>query len=211
LLAWVALASVLAALQYAGRLADGETSENILYTWTAFVGGLVQFTIVLGIVLAIARGLPKREVFALKRPLSWGRAAGIAAVVMVVVFALAGILEPIADPGEEQGLLPSEWDPDRAAPFVANFVLVSSVGPIVEELTFRGLGYSLLLPFGWVAAVVAVGVAFGLVHGLVGGLPILVAFGCGLAYLRSRTGSIYPPILLHAGFNATVLTFAVAG
>jgi membrane protease YdiL (CAAX protease family) len=182
----------------------------VLYTWSAFAAGLVQFGIVLGVVLAIARGLPTRDAFALRRPASWPRAAAIAIAVLVVVFTVGGVLEPYADPGEEQGLLPERWDPDRAAPFAANYLLVTAVGPIVEELTFRGLGFTLLERYGQLAAVIVVGAAFGLVHGLVGGLPVLVAFGIGLAILRSRTRSLYPPIVLHALFNGAVLAYAVA-
>lgn len=211
LTAWAALVSILAALNYASRLATDEVPDDLLYTWSAFASGLIQFGVVLGIVLAISRGLPRRETFALRRPPSWPRAVGISVAVLVVVLVVAGLLTPFVDPNEEQGLVPDRWEPDRAAPFAANYVLVTAVGPIVEELTFRGLGFTLLQRYGDVVAVLVVGIAFGLVHGLVGGLPILVAFGLGLAYLRSRTRSLYPPILLHAAFNAAVLALAVAG
>jgi membrane protease YdiL (CAAX protease family) len=210
LVAWVALVSVLAALNYASRLVSDDVPDDLLYTWGAFVAGLIQFGIVLGLVFAIARGLPAREAFALRRPVSWWRAAAISLGVLVVVFVVAGLLEPFVDPNEEQGLVPERWDPDRAVPFAANCVLVAAVGPVVEELTFRGLGFALLQRYGDLLAVLAVGVAFGLVHGLVAGLPILVAFGLGLTYLRSRTQSVYPPILLHSLFNASVLAFAIA-
>jgi membrane protease YdiL (CAAX protease family) len=210
LAAWAALVGVLAALNYAGRFAADETSDDLLYTWGAFVAGVIQFAVVLGLVLAIARGLPARATFALVRPASWPRAGGIAVLVLVAVFAVAGVLEPFVEPSEEQGLVPERWDPDRAAPFAANCVLVAGIAPVVEELTFRGLGFSLLERYGQVAAVLLVGIAFGLVHGLVGGLPILAVFGVGLAWLRSRSGSVYPPILLHALFNAAVLAVAVA-
>ena len=79
----------------------------------------------------------------------------------------------------------------------------------VEEATFRGLGYSLLAPYGQIAAVLAIGILFGLAHGLVEALPILVALGVGLAYLRARTDSLYPCFIVHALFNAIALTLAV--
>jgi membrane protease YdiL (CAAX protease family) len=83
------------------------------------------------------------------------------------------------------------------------------VAPVVEELTFRGLGYSLLEPIGRLAAILWVGVAFGLAHGLIEGLPILIVFGCGLAFLRERSGSVYPGMAVHATFNAVALIVAV--
>ena len=101
------------------------------------------------------------------------------------------------------------WRPERATQFAANFVVFSLVGPTVEELTFRGLGYSLLERFGRPTAIVVVAIAFGLAHGLVIGFPILAAFGGALAYLRARTGSLFPGILLHASFNLIALLVAV--
>jgi membrane protease YdiL (CAAX protease family) len=85
------------------------------------------------------------------------------------------------------------------------------VAPVVEELTFRGLGYSVLVPFGRWTAILLVGVAFGLAHGLVNAFPFLAAFGAALAYLRSRVDSVYPGMIVHGLFNAVALTVAVAG
>ena len=83
--------------------------------------------------------------------------------------------------------------------------------PIVEELTFRGLGYSLLARYGRWTAIIATGLAFALAHGLVNAFPLLAAFGIGLAYLRSRVDSVYPGMIVHGLFNAVALTVAVAG
>jgi membrane protease YdiL (CAAX protease family) len=187
-----------------------QPDRNVLYTWSAAVAGLVQMGIILGIVLAVARDRPKDEYLGLRRPTSWGVAVGLAVLVFIGVFVLSAILAPLLHPGQEQGLVPKTWHADRAAPFIANFVVVAVVAPVVEELTFRGLGYRLLEPFGRWIAILGVGLAFGLAHGLVEALPILAAFGAGLAYLRMRTGSVYPGMLVHATFNGLVLIVAVA-
>ena len=50
--------------------------------------------------------------------------------------------------------------------------------------------------------IVAIGVAFGLYHGLVEALPELALFGSALAWLRWKTGSVFPGMLAHATFNA---------
>jgi membrane protease YdiL (CAAX protease family) len=209
LIAWLAFVGALAALNYAGRAAGGRPEEDVLYTWGAFFAGLIQFSLMLGITLWIARRGPARELLALRRPRSWWRALGLAVLVLIGTYVIAIALSPFLDPGEEQGLTPEEWDPSRAAPFLANFVLVSTFVPVVEELTFRGLGFSLLLRFGGLFAIVASGVIFGLGHGLVAALPVLVAFGIGLAVLRSRSGSVYPSILLHGAFNAFALIASI--
>ena len=207
---WLTFVAVFAALNYSTRFLPSKPNRNILYTWDAAVLGLVQMGIILAIVLAIARDRPKDEYLGLRRPSSWGLAAGLATLVLVGVFVLSGILAPLLNPGDEQGLVPKMWHPDRAAAFVANFIVVAILAPVVEELTFRGLGYRLLEPFGRWTAIILVGLLFGLAHGLVEALPILAAFGSGLAYIRMRTGSVYPGMIVHAAFNSLVLIVAVA-
>jgi len=210
LYAWVAFVVAFAGLNYAARFSSDTPDRDVLYTWSAAVLGLVQLAIILGIVLAISRDRPKDEYLGLRRPASWAGAVGLSVLVLIGVFILGGILSPLLEPGNEQGLVPKNWQPDRAGAFVANFVVVAIAAPIVEELTFRGLGYKLLEPFGRWTAIVLVGIAFGVAHGLVEALPILAAFGAGLAYVRSRTGSVYPGMLVHGAFNSLVLIVAVA-
>lgn len=209
LVAWATIVGLLATLAYAGRYAGGEQPKEPLYRWDQFAGGLVQFLVLLGLVLLVAVGLPKREAFALRRPRSWRRAAMIGAGVAVAILVVSAALDPILHPGKEQDLAPHGWEPRHAAAFAANFVVVALVAPIVEELTFRGLGFTLLERFGRWPAILLVGVAFGLAHGLVDALPPLIVFGACLAYLRSRTTSVYPGMILHASYNSLVLLFAV--
>ena len=210
LLAWAAFVGAYAVLSYASRLAGGKPPPDVLYEYGTAAAGLVQGGFVLGVVLLISRPW-SRDLLALRRPTSWGVAAGLGLAVLVGVLVAGSLLEVVLDPGSEQGLVPTGWDEERAGAFAANFVVVAGLAPVVEELLFRGLGFSLLQRYGTPVTVVVVGVAFGLAHGLVEGLPLLAAMGMGLAYLRSRTRSVLPCIALHAVFNALVLTIAVSG
>src|SRR2546426_858250 len=81
---------------------------------------------------------------------------------------------------------PNGWQPSHAAAFAFNFFVIAVVAPVVEELTFRGLGFSLLQRFGTPVAIIGTGLAFGAWHGLVQALPILIVFGAGLAWIRAR-------------------------
>ena len=56
---------------------------------------------------------------------------------------------------------------------------------------------------------IVVGVAFGAAHGLVEGLLVLVPFGIALAWLRDRTNSVIPGIIVHGIFNGVALAAAV--
>jgi uncharacterized protein len=209
LVAWLALVAALATFAYVGRAAGGDPPEDVLYQYDTAIGSAILYGLVLGVVLLICRGAPAHELLALRRPTSWKRAALIALAIFAIMLVLGAALDPFLDAGEEQGLTPDRWEPDRAGAFAANAIVVAGVAPIVEELTYRGLGFSLLSRFGETAAIVLLGIAFGLGHGLVTALPILTAFGIGLAYLRSRTGSVYPSIVLHSIFNALALALAV--
>lgn len=85
------------------------------------------------------------------------------------------------------------------------------VGPAVEELVYRGLGYTAVRAhLGAAAAVLVTAVAFAGAHGLVIGFPILLAFGIAVALLRRSSESVYPGMVLHAIFNAAALALGIA-
>ncbi|MFO7572385.1 MAG: type II CAAX endopeptidase family protein [Gaiellaceae bacterium] len=207
---WLVFVGALTALSYASRLSDVETPDDLAYRYSSSIAAVVQYGLMLVILLLVARGLPRRDAFALRRPQSWRRALGLTAVALIAIWAAAAALSPLLNAGDEQGLVPKEWDPDRAGAFAAFFVSVTVLAPVVEELTYRGLGFSLLAPYGTLVAILLTGFLFGAAHGLVLGLPVLVVFGVVVAWLRWKTESIYPPILLHAVFNGTALIVAVA-
>jgi membrane protease YdiL (CAAX protease family) len=207
---WFVLVGAVSAVSYAGRFTGGKPPKNALYLYSTAASELILFAIILAFVFLIARGLPRRETFALRRPDSWGRAFRLAIGVFIVIAISNAALNPLLHGGREQGLTPSGWEPRHAAAFALNLFAFSIVGPVTEELTFRGLGFYLLQRFGQTAAIVVVGIMFGLWHGLVEALPVLIIFGLGLAYLRSRTNSIYPGMILHATFNGAALILAVA-
>ena len=165
----------------------------------------------LGILLLIARGLDVRRVFALRRPASWWRTLGYTAIALVAIWIVGAALSPFLDATEEQGLVPDEFDSSRAGAFAAFFFVVVFIAPAVEELTYRGLGFALLFPYGAPLAILATGLLFGLAHGLLIALPVLTFFGFAIGWLRWRSDSIYPPMLLHATFNGTALILSVAG
>jgi membrane protease YdiL (CAAX protease family) len=205
LIAWWALVGVLAVLGFSAQAADEEPAQDVLYRYSTFVFGSFFYLLVLAVVLLIASGIDRREAFALRRPSSWRLAAGLAVGLLVSLLIVASVLEPVLGAGDEQGLDPTGWDSDRAPAFALNAFVTAVLGPIVEEALFRGIGFYLLAQFGQVAAIVVTAIAFALTHGILVGLPIFFIIGVGLGFIRSRTGSIYPPVLLHAGFNGIAL------
>lgn len=209
LVAWLVFVGAFIAFAYAGRASAGKPGEDVLYEYGTAVAILVQSAIVLGIVLWITRGPMQRDLLALRAPRSWASAIGWSIGLIIFILVTVPILESYLHGGEEQGLAPDGWDQDRAQPYLVNAVMIAGVTPVVEELMFRGAGYSLLARFGSVVAVLVVGITFGLVHGLVYGLAALTIFGVGLAWLRAKTASVYPCIAVHCLFNTVALVAAV--
>ena len=109
---------------------------------------------------------------------------------------------------------PTRWNnaanptvpPTAAGQYAASFVAVVLIGPVVEELLYRGAGIGLLRPYGTPLAVVTTAVIFGFGHGLLLSLGAFIWFGLVVAVVRLRTGSIYPAILVHSTFNALGMT-----
>jgi membrane protease YdiL (CAAX protease family) len=200
-----------ATLSYTLRFTSGKPPKDLLYKWSTVAGNLFQFAIIAAIVYGIAGTTgERRRVLALRRPTSWRTAIRIGIGVGVGILILTLLLTPLLEPGREQGLTPDTWQPKHAAAYIANGIVIAVAAPIVEELTFRGLGYSLLARYGRWTAIIGTGLAFALAHGLVDAFPLLAAFGVGLAYLRSRVDSVYPGMIVHGLFNVIALTVAVA-
>lgn len=97
-------------------------------------------------------------------------------------------------------------------------VLMVCVAPLVEELIFRGVllsGLMQRMQAGW--AILVSALVFGLMHladfGFVWyAIPALAGLGVVLAWLRLRSGSLWPAVVAHATNNAlAVLGWFVIG
>lgn len=206
---WFLVALLIVAAGYAGR-AGGAPPADTLYRYETAISGAIIYLALLAAVVAMGRGCDLSRFLGLRRPRSWPRAAGLAVAAYVVILTGVGALLYAFGAQGEQGLTPDEWDPAKAGQYAANFVVVALIGPVVEELLYRGAGLSLLLRFGAPLAVVVTALPFALGHGLVRAIPALTLFGVVIALLRLRTKSVYPSILVHCAFNATSLVVAVA-
>src|SRR5262249_19947902 len=209
--AWSVLVRFLPALGSASRFTgDQSDARDAVYSYATFAGGVIQYAVWGSIVFAIGAGAP--YLFALRKPNSSGRALALGVAVLIGIFAVGAIVSalPIENPGDEQGLTPTVWEPAHAGAFAANCVLFCVIAPFVEELTFRGVGQSLLYEVvGRWPSILIVGVSFGVAHGLVDALLVLVPFGIFLAILRDRVDSVYPGMVVHGLFNGLALAASV--
>jgi membrane protease YdiL (CAAX protease family) len=208
LFAWLAVTVIQIALSFAARSAgdDGGGDGDAFYRYDLAVSSVVLYGLLIGLTVWIASSYSRAgEALGLRRfALRWLWASFGLVIASAVV---AQALEPILHAGEEQGFSPDVWRPDRAAAFAVNAVAVSTIGPFAEELFYRGLGVRVLSAFGAVVAVGGTAILFGLAHGIPVALPPLVFLALGLAWVRLRSGSVWPGVIAHSAFNALGVTY----
>lgn len=86
--------------------------------------------------------------------------------------------------------------------------MVSFIGPVVEEVFFRGFFYSALKKnLNAIKAILISAVIFSLLHTNLMAFAPIVVLGMFLAYLREKTGSLIPSICVHIIHNAALTGF----
>lgn len=186
------------------------TRPDVFFRWSTAVFTFAFDGVVLLLLLLIARGLPLRDTFALRRPSSWPAAWRVGGSALAAIYATSLALEIVLGHGSREQAVPQFWDPTRADAFVANAIAIAVFVPIVEEAACRGLGFRLLETYGQRVAIVGSAIAFALAHGAVVDLPWVLVTGLGLGYLRSRSASLYPCVALHAVVNGVAVLASAA-
>lgn len=138
-------------------------------------------------------------------------ALGLAALTYVVYIVFAAIYGALVQPEQDDVTRELGIDDGGFGAVVAG-ALIIAVAPVSEEIFFRGFMYGGLrsrLPV-WAAALISGGI-FGLLHytdpNSLTVVPQLALLGVVLAWLYERTGSLWPPIMLHVVNNA--IAFAI--
>jgi membrane protease YdiL (CAAX protease family) len=208
LIGWLSLSTVLVVLGFAGQ-ASGESDPDLFYNYGLAISSVVVYGILVGLTAwaATAYGNPLDALGLRAFPVKW---MGIAVGLIFLVLGLALAIEPLLHAGEEQGYAPDVWKPERATAFFVNGVVAATVVPFAEELFFRGLGVRALAFLGSVWAILGTAVVFGLGHGLFVAMPVFIAFGVALGWVRLRSDSVWPGIVAHGLFNALALVAVYA-
>lgn len=207
---WAAITTAIIALNFAAYYATTDTSvsKDALFKWSFAVSNAIVLLIWIVISFAISNKRP--ELRALRRSrLSVGAAVGIGLLSVAGLFVASIIISALGGrPGEEQGLLNEHWRSGRLAPFVASIFVLTVLTPFAEELFVRGLGVGLVQPLGQVATLTVPALAWALMHGIPSAIFPLFVFGIGLAYLRERSDSVVPGMIVHGLYNGLALALA---
>lgn len=201
-LLWLVLTGTFAALNFVAVSQAPERDQDTVYSYDVLVSAVIAYGLLFVLILALTNGLPRRDLLALRRPPSWPRALGLSLVSLIAIGIGAAIVLQLTNAGDEQNLAPEDWDSSRAGAYATSFVAIVFIGPLVEELLYRGAGIGLLAQHGRLIAVGVTALLFGLGHGLLLSLGAFVWFGVVTGWLRLRTDSLYPPLLVHSVFNA---------
>lgn len=126
-------------------------------------------------------------------------------VVAVVLYASF-----VVEPSQEDIARDLGLDSETVAA-IFSLLLIAILAPISEELFFRGMLFGGLrarmsvLPAALISAAV-----FGALHATTGitAVPPLAIFGVALALLYEKTGSLWPPIMLHFVNNSLALALS---
>ena len=125
----------------------------------------------------------------------------LAAFGCALAYLLAGKAVVLNMEGIHTAVLPQV--PEEAARMWA-FVHRCAAAPIVEELVFRGAIQQLARPLGERQAVTLQAVLFAVQHRGPAGMAYALVCGLVLGTIRSRTGSVWPGMLLHTLNNLLV-------
>lgn len=207
---WALIAIALIALAFASYFTSSSTSsaKEALFTWSFAASNAVFLGIWIAISLAISNGRPGLR--ALRPPrIGIGEIAALGLLAAAGMFVANLIVNSFGGhPGREQQLLTGHWQSGKLAPFIACVLVLTVLTPFTEELFVRGLGFGLFSPFGRVAAATIPALAWALMHGLPAAIFPLFVFGIGLGYLRDRSDSSIPGMVIHGLYNGVAVALA---
>ncbi len=228
LVPWLALALGLASLNVRGvRTTPLAPSVDLANAFVVFVfSSLIEGAFLIAplvIVLRILRGVPNRlkqawyalglRRFRVGEAISWIIVLflGIYAINLAYQSLIVAFHLPIQT--NDQAILNGA----KTAPLTTYATLIASVvvAPFCEEVFFRGFVFmGLLRAMSPVWAILLSAFIFALAHADPGSFAVLFIIGIALAFLRWRTRSLWPGILLHFlnnGVGAILIVLVMSG
>ncbi len=153
----------------------------------------------------IPSGKPWKEVL-----FAWSAYAGVLPVFVLLLLALLGLAqlfhyEPPPHPLVHVFL---EEDGKKQALITFSIVLAALIGPVFEEIFFRGFCYSILKKkFGVPLAMVLTASFFAFIHENTFAFWPIFVLGLILAYTYEKRGTLVAPIVLHMTHNSIFLLY----
>jgi membrane protease YdiL (CAAX protease family) len=147
-------------------------------------------------------GLARSEMFpGLKKGLIWSACFG-AITIIVCVGLFAASVNPLT--------FIRAQIPTQTSDLIFFFIVGGIVGPVAEELSFRGILYGFLRRWGVIVALVVSTLIFVLCHPIHQGIPVTRLLG-GILFAAAyeTSGSLIVPITIHALGNLAIFTLSL--
>lgn len=181
-----------------GKLAPGDA-----FVLAFSIAGLLVYVIMRFVYLLLkTQGVPVMLPTNAGKAAAIGIGAGLAAALLGIAY-LAAV--------RAAGLFPEALAQGAGGAFRLQllFALAVIAAPLAEEFIFRGLVFGgLRRSMGLAASMIASAALFAIVHPPVSMLPVFV-LGLGAALAYERTRSLLAPVLMHAVYNAAVISYQV--
>jgi len=168
---------------------------------------LLEMGLIILIVSAWGRGFssiglaPSNMLQGLKKGLIWSAIFGLATFFAFVILFLLNI-NPLK-------LLHTRL-PTKTGEIVLFFFIGGLIGPVAEEVFFRGVLYGFFRRWGVLVALILSGVAFVLAHPVLPGLPVTQVVGAVIfAMAYEVAGSLMAPITIHVLGNLCIFTLSL--
>lgn len=210
------MASVLPLAQFATLFHRGDwmIDHNLRLAW--MMVALDLFTILVMLVFAAGKGHSVGRALGLSpHRLATSIRVGLQGYVAVFPWLIA-LLVMAVEVTRRLGLpLPMEpiqellFKEDRPLVLGLTVLLACLIGPVAEELFFRGILYPAIRSrASWGRAMFISAAFFALLHANPVGFPAILLLGCFLANLYERTGSLAGPLTVHILHNTLLISTA---
>lgn len=171
------------------------------------VARLIETALIIIIIFVWGQGLssiglvPSEMVKGLKRGLFWSAGFGIITFFAFIVLFLIDI-NPLA-------LIHTRL-PGKSGEIVLFFLVAGIIGPVAEEILFRGIIYGFFRRWGVLAALILSSVIFVLAHSTLSGIPVpQIIGGIIFAIAYEKEGSLIVPITIHVLGNMAIFTLSL--
>ena len=212
LVALLPIVAQIVALLLLGSVLVRPGTEDAFFSPAFGVTLLGSYAVLVAATLHVARSAgPIAAVLALGRTPFWP-AAGLIAAGSVAAGVAAQLLEPLFHGIRDQDIAPGRSPGGTTAAIGVTLVVIgiAIVGPVAEELYFRGVVQGSLGRFGTAIAIAGSSALFAAAHFQPSAIPVIAVYGVVLAVIRARTRSTWPGIVMHVLNNAFVVALALA-
>ena len=129
--------------------------------------------------------------------------------ILIVILVLSMLfLDKIGYKAPPQPVFDMFFEEKRSSVIIFLTIFISVLGPIIEEIFFRGFLYSAVKKrFGVIAGVLLSGALFSILHANITGFLSIMILGVLMAFLYEATGSLVTSISVHILHNSIIVCF----